>query len=123
FSLIAIGIYKYAAGTAAGVDIPVPAHAGSRPVTTFLLLTAFANGCTAMTGVEAVSDGVPAFRPPESKNAAATLVTMAVLAISMFLGITFLAHAYAVMPTSSESGMSQLARAAFGSGTITYYLV
>src|SRR5947208_16094344 len=88
-----------------------------------LLLTAFANGCTARTGVEAVCDGVPAFRPPESKNAAATLVTMAILAITMFLGITFLAHAYRVMPSSSESGVSQLARAVFGPRTVSYYLV
>ena len=75
-----------------------------------------------MTGVEAVSDGVPAFRPPEAKNAAATLVTMAVLAIAMFLGITFLAHAYQVIPTPAESGVSQLGRAVFGRGPI-YYLV
>ncbi|PYR55911.1 MAG: amino acid permease, partial [Acidobacteria bacterium] len=92
-------------------------------LTTFLLLTAFANGCTAMTGVEAVSDGVPAFRPPESKNAAATLVTMAALGVSMFLGITFLAHVYRVMPTGTESGVSQLARAIFGNRTILYYMV
>ena len=82
-----------------------------QPLTLFLLLTAFANGCTAMTGVEAVSNGVPAFRPPESKNAAATLVTMAVLAITMFLGITLLAHAYHVMPSEHETVVSQLARA------------
>ena len=87
-------------------------------MTMFLLLTAFANGCTAMTGVEAVSNGVPAFRPPESKNAAATLVAMAVLAISMFLGITFLAHQYLVMPTAAESGISQLGRGIFGDRTI-----
>ena len=58
--------------------IIVTLAAGTRPLTTFLILTAFANGCTAMTGVEAVSDGVPSFKKPESKNAAATLVTMAV---------------------------------------------
>jgi Amino acid permease len=90
-------------------------------LTTFLLLTAFANGCTAMTGVEAVSNGVPAFRPPESKNASATLIAMAVLAISMFVGITILAHAYGVIPTTAESGVSQLGRAIFGGGTWAYY--
>jgi hypothetical protein len=88
----------------------------------FLLLTAFANGCTAMTGVEAVSNGVPAFRPPESKNASATLVAMAVLAIGMFVGITVLAHAYQVIPSPSESGVSQLGRAIFGRG-VAYYLI
>src|SRR5437879_1648949 len=120
FILIAVGLYHYVTGTITPIaEIP---HLTSRPLTTFLLLTAFANGCTAMTGVEAVSDGVPAFRPPEAKNAAATLVTMAALAIVMFLGITFLAHAYHVIPTDSESGVSQLARTVFGSGVI-YYLV
>ena len=123
FTLIAIGLYHYATGTMTPMSLPVPDHVATKPLTTLLLLTAFANGCTAMTGVEAVSDGVPAFRPPEAKNAAATLVTMAVLAIAMFLGITFLAHAYQVMPTESESGLSQIARGTFGSGTILYYLV
>src|SRR5215218_7772481 len=78
------------------VDLSVlPARHGDA-LATFAILTAFSNGCTAMTGVEAVSNGVPAFRPPESRNAAATLVAMAVLAITMFLGITLLAHAYGV---------------------------
>ena len=122
FLLIVLGLYHYATGTLTPVSAPVPEHVGTKPLTTLLLLTAFANGCTAMTGVEAVSDGVPAFQPPESKNAAGTLVTMAVLAIAMFLGITFLAHAYQVMPTEQESGVSQLGRAIVGGG-IVYYLV
>ena len=85
-------------------------------LTLFLLLTAFSNGCTAMTGVEAVSNGVPAFRPPESRNAAATLVAMAALAITMFLGITLLAHAYGLVPTDSETVVSQVARATSAAG-------
>jgi len=123
FILIAVGLYRYAYGTVSPLVVPRPANGSTRPISMLLLLTAFANGCTAMTGVEAVSDGVPAFRPPESKNAAATLITMAVLAITMFLGITFLAHAYQVMPSEKESGVSQLGRAIFGSGTVIYYLV
>ena len=122
FLLIGLGLYHYVTGTLIPVNAPLPDNAGTKPLTTLLLLTAFANGCTAMTGVEAVSDGVPAFEPPESKNAAATLVTMAVLAIAMFIGITFLAHAYQVMPTEQESGVSQLGHAIFGGGII-YYLV
>ena len=122
-ALIAMGMYHYLTGTVMPVDEPVPASAGQQPLTTFLLLTAFANGCTAMTGVEAVSNGVPAFRPPESKNAASTLVSMAVLAIVMFTGITFLAHAYQVIPNAAESGVSQLGRAILGAGTVPYYLV
>jgi amino acid transporter len=123
FILIAVGLYRYAHGSVSALVVPLPANGSTRPISMLLLLTAFANGCTAMTGVEAVSDGVPAFRPPESKNAAATLITMAVLAIAMFLGITFLAHAYQVMPSEKESGVSQLGRAIFGSGTVIYYLV
>jgi amino acid transporter len=123
FSLIAAGLFRYLTGTAAPVEVELPQHAGTQPLTTFLLLTAFANGCTAMTGVEAVSDGVPAFRPPEAKNAAATLVAMAMLAIGMFIGITFLGHAFQVVPSEAESGVSQLARAIFGSRTVLYYLV
>ena len=122
FTLIAVGLYRYFTGALVPVEHVAEAGRVTRPLTTFLLLTAFANGCTAMTGVEAVSDGVPAFRPPEAKNAAATLVTMAVLAIAMFLGITFLAHAYQVIPTDAESGVSQLGRAVFGKGVL-YYLV
>jgi amino acid transporter len=119
--LLAAGVYRYLTGSVAPVDTALPPEAGHAPLTTFLLLTAFANGCTAMTGVEAVSNGVPAFRPPESKNASATLIAMAVLAISMFVGITILAHAYGVIPTTAESGVSQLGRAIFGGGTWAYY--
>jgi amino acid transporter len=121
--LIAVGTYQYLTGTVVAVEAPPPLEAGHAPLTTFLLLTAFANGCTAMTGVEAVSNGVPAFRPPESKNAAATLTTMAILAIVMFTGITFLAHAYGVVPSTAESGVSQMGRAIFGDRTIAYYLI
>jgi amino acid transporter len=121
--LLAAGLYSYVTGRIAPVDAPLPPEAGHRPLTTFLLLTAFANGCTAMTGVEAVSNGVPAFRPPEAKNAAATLITMAILATAMFVGITILAHAYQVIPTLTESGVSQLGRAIFGGKTFLYYLL
>ena len=121
-ALLAVGLYKYATGGIVAVPVVLPPGAGSSKLTIFLLLTAFANGCTAMTGVEAVSNGVPAFRPPEAKNASATLVAMAVLAIGMFIGITVLARAYGVVPTAAESGVSQLGRAIFGSGVI-YYVI
>jgi amino acid transporter len=120
--LLAVGLFKYFTGAVVPVQAPIPPEAGSRTLTTFLLLTAFANGCTAMTGVEAVSNGVPAFRPPESKNASATLVAMATIAIVMFIGITVLARAYGVIPSTAESGVSQLGRAIFGRNII-YYLI
>jgi len=122
-SLILAGLYHYFTGVIVPVEAPLPANAGQHPVTTLLLLTAFANGCTAMTGVEAVSNGVPAFRPPEAKNASATLIAMASLAIVMFVGITMLAHAYKVVPNAAESGISQLGRAIFGGPNIFYYLL
>jgi amino acid transporter len=120
--LLLAGFYRYLTGSIVPVEAKLPPNAGHSPLTTFLLLTAFANGCTAMTGVEAVSNGVPAFRPPEAKNASATLITMATLAIAMFVGITVLAHVYKVVPAPSESGISQLGRAIFGTN-ILYYLV
>ena len=98
-------------------------HAGTTTLTAFLVLRAFANGCTAMTGVEAVSNGVPAFRPPEAKNAAATLLAMAGLAVTLFVGITLLAQAYHVMPREDETVVSQLARSIFGGRGVPYYLV
>jgi amino acid transporter len=121
--LLAAGLYRYLTLAIVPVEVPLPPNAGHEPLTTFLLLTAFANGCTAMTGVEAVSNGVPAFRPPEAKNASATLITMATLAIVMFVGITFLAHAYKVVPNATESGISQLGRAIFGGPNVLYYLL
>jgi len=122
--MLAVGAWRYFFG---GIT-PVPATelstgvSGTGVLTTFALLTAFSNGCTAMTGVEAVSNGVPAFKPPESRNAAATLVTMATLAITMFMGITLLAHAYGVIPNDAETVVSQVARVTFGGG-VAYYAV
>ena len=121
--LLGAGLYRYLTGGIVPVNAALPANAGQHPLSLFLLLTAFANGCTAMTGVEAVSNGVPAFRPPEAKNAAGTLVAMATLAIAMFVGITVLAHAYQVVPNSAESGISQLGRAIFGGPNVFYYLL
>jgi amino acid transporter len=120
--LLAMGAWRALTGTL--VPMPVepavqPGHVGA--LTTFALLTAFSNGCTAMTGVEAVSNGVPAFRPPESRNAATTLVAMAALSIVMFSGITLLAHAYGIVPNETETVVSQLARGTFGGRGLPYY--
>jgi amino acid transporter len=124
--LTLIGIGAWRAMTGAVVPVPTPAAPlgpTGQPLALFLLLTAFSNGCTAMTGVEAVSNGVPAFRPPEPKNAAATMLMMAVLSITMFLGITLLAQVYHVLPSEQETVVSQLARGVFGGRGAPYYLV
>jgi amino acid transporter len=121
--LIAVGVIRFLTGTVVPVAPAAPVASSGAPLTLFLLLTAFSNGCTAMTGVEAVSNGVPAFEPPESKNAASTMLMMAGLAITMFVGITALSHAYQVVPTDQETVVSQLARGVFGSRGLAYYAV
>jgi amino acid transporter len=124
--LIGLGVWRVLAGDvqplARSLE-PSSADRAQGALPLFLLLTAFSNGCTAMTGVEAVSNGVPAFKPPESKNAAATMLMMAVLSITMFLGITLLAQSYHIMPSETETVVSQLARGVFGSRGSLYYAV
>jgi amino acid transporter len=122
-ALIAVGVWRALSGAVHPIEVPAPIEPLGQPLTLFLLLTAFSNGCTAMTGVEAVSNGVPAFKPPESTNAAATMLMMAILSITMFLGITLLAHAYHVVPSEQETIVSQIARGVFGGRGVAYYLV
>lgn len=101
---------------------PQGLEAGVEPLTLFLILRAFASGCAALTGIEAVSDGVPAFRRPEAQNARAVLAVLGLILIVLFLGITFFAHAFALVPIEGETLNSQLARRLFGL-TLPYYLV
>ena len=122
-TVLAVGAWRAATGTIAPVVAADPIQSIGGPLTLFLVLTAFSNGCTAMTGVEAVSNGVPAFKPPEARNAAATMVMMACLAITMFTGVTLLAHAYQVVPSESETVVSQIARGVFGGRGTPYFLV
>ena len=89
----------------------------------FLLLRAFASGCTAMTGIEAISNGIPAFEKPEAKNAAATLLMMALILLSMFLGITVLSTTFHIAPREQETILSQLGRAVFGARNIPYFVL
>lgn len=121
--MLGVGVWTYLTGGAAPAPPAAPEGSQVGLLTTFVLLTAFSNGCTAMTGVEAVSNGVPAFRPPESRNAAATLVAMAGLSVVMFLGITMLAHVYAIVPSDTETVVSQIARVSFGGRGVLYFIV
>ncbi len=120
-ALIGIGLIEFFARTG-----PLLSTVSSRPaagaLTWFLVLRAFASGCTALTGVEAISNGVQAFQPPEAKNASRTLMWMAVILASLFVGITFLANHYGVTPNEGETVVSQLARGIFGGG-VFYYLI
>lgn len=89
---------------------------------TWILLRAFAAGCTALTGIEAISDGVQAFKPPEAPNAAKTLVTMAISAMSLFIGISFLSTHLHLIPNESESILSQMTRQITGGGFMYYWV-
>lgn len=100
---------------------PEVAHpASAEAIGLWLIFRAFAAGCTALTGVEAISDGVPAFKSPEWKNASATLTWMVGLLTTMFLGITWLAFAHGALPNEQthETVVSQIARVTFGVGPI-----
>jgi amino acid transporter len=99
-----------------------PHGPGLEGVGLFLILRAFASGCAALTGVEAVSDGVPAFKPPEAYNARVVLAALGVILIALFLGITFLAYDFGIAPRENETVVSQLARRIFGNGFLYYEL-
>jgi amino acid transporter len=111
--------------TAVSSGLEIEAELGA--VTLFLILRAFASGSTALTGVEAVANGVQAFRPPKAQNAASTLAIMGVISITMFLGISTLAQLFDVRiseATMDEYGtvLSQIGRAAFDGGPAFYFL-
>src|SRR5438093_10189542 len=98
---------------------PVPAVEG---LTLFLLLRAFSSGCTALTGIEAISNGVPAFRDPVSKNAATTMTWMAMMLAGLFLGLSILASVYGLVPREQETLISQIARISLGGGVLYYFM-
>ncbi|MFO1463696.1 MAG: APC family permease [bacterium] len=120
--LILVGFYRYFFG--APIEIHEPTHYPpvSHALTYFLILRAFSSGCAALTGVEAISNGVPAFKAPESRNANITLVWMGVILLSLFLGITELARFFHVLPKGEETVVSQIARMVFNDGPF-YYLI
>jgi amino acid transporter len=139
YLMLAVGFAKVAFGAgitaeSAHYELREVAHTGGA-LTVFLVLRAFASGCTALTGVEAVSNGVPGFEEPKSRNAAMTLVLMALLAVTMFAGITALAlfaHVHMAEDTTALVGfpagaaqptaLSQIAAATFGQGVLFYVL-
>jgi amino acid transporter len=121
-AIVAVGIVRIVSGTATPVASQPEAIApGTDALTLFVLLKAFAGGSVALTGVEAIANGVPAFKPPESKNAGNTMITMALLLGVIFIGITVIAHAFAIVPSLDNSGgptvVALVARTAFGDGS------
>jgi hypothetical protein len=91
-------------------------------LTWFLVLRAFSSGCTAMTGTEAISNGIPAFRAPESRNASITLGVMAVILGTIFVGVTVLSSKLGILPSETETVVSQIGRRLFGTG-LMYYMI
>ena len=97
---------------------------GLSKITPFLILHAFASGTTALTGVEAISNGITAFKEPRSKNAGITLIWMSLILGTLFLSISYLAKEIGVIPSESETVISQLARTIFaGRGTLYLMLI
>jgi amino acid transporter len=125
-SLVVVGLVELATGHAHRAAVPHELPLGTGAITLFVLLRAFSSGSTALTGVEAIANGVNAFRHPQGKNAAKTLGILGVIAIGLFLGVSYLAVHLHARPSSTDSVVSQIARAVFPSGSIggfMYYVV
>lgn len=118
--LIGTGFFRLTTGSLVA-DAPL-LHETYPELPLFLLLRAFASGCAALTGIEAISNGVPAFRKPEWKNAQITLFWMAAILATFFLSITALAHLFKITPQETETIISLLARRVFNGGPL-YFLV
>jgi amino acid transporter len=124
FLTLGAGFVRYFTGSLGVVEgVEVIHHSVLEPLTLFLILRAFSSGCAALTGIEAISNGITAFKQPRSHNAAITLVWMSSILITLFLGITFLAHQIEAQPSHVETIISQLGRTIFGDGSILYYMV
>jgi amino acid transporter len=119
--MLVVGLVRLALGhdLTAG-EAPDAVEAGAEALTALLLLRAFASGCAALTGIEAIADGVPSFKPPEANNAATTLAWMAVILSLFFLGTTVLATELDVHPSESRTVISQIAETVFGGGVLYY---
>jgi amino acid transporter len=113
FLMVGTGVGQCATGGCHQAVAPEPIAAGAGTVGLFVLLQAFASGAAALTGVEAISNGVNAFRPPPGRNAARTLLAMGLIAITLFVGVSYLAVHMHAHPSNSVSVISEIARAAF----------
>ncbi|HZP90508.1 MAG TPA: APC family permease, partial [Actinomycetota bacterium] len=123
-TMVATGLVRCIGGCPLAEPVPPAADLArvAGPVGLFIVLRAFSSGSTALTGVEAISNGVPAFRRPQARNAAETLAIMGAIAITMFLGISFLASRMHVTVSDQRSVVAQVAHTTFGGG-IGFYLV
>jgi amino acid transporter len=126
--MVGIGVYHIVSGQVVPLeqdpDLLVPP--GTEAIGLVLLLRAFAGGSVALTGVEAIANGVPAFKPPESKNAANTMIAMAALLATLFIGITVIAESYGIQPENLDAGgettVALVATTSFGADTPLFIL-
>ena len=127
FVAVGTGLFRLFVTSTLGIVIDPPELEmleGASTITPFLILHAFASGTTALTGVEAISNGITAFKEPRSKNAGVTLIWMSLILGALFLGISYLAKEVGVVPSESETVISQLARTIFaGRGTLYLMLI
>jgi amino acid transporter len=118
--MIAVGLWQLANGI-----VPQKApiiHESYPAIPIFLLLRAFSSGCSALTGIEAISNGIPIFKEPSQRNAKITMMWMSGILGVLFLGITFLAHVFGIVPKEGETAVSLLSHTIFGDGFF-YYVV
>jgi len=121
FTMLGVGLYHQVTGTIPANQLIAIPEVGKEPFSLFLILRAFSQGCTALTGVEAISNGVPAFKKPEWKNARITMIYMGSILGLMFLGITYLANVYHIAPDpkGEQTVISQLSQQIFqGNGPL-----
>ena len=125
FSMIATGIIKYSLGMVTPAEQAVMAANSTELATdamVILILKAFASGCTALTGVEAVSNGVPNFKEPAPKHAKKVLLAMASFVCVIFFGVSLLITLYKIVPSDDATAVSLLAAAVFGKGSAMFYV-
>jgi amino acid transporter len=122
FLVVIVGFIRYFNGTLGQVVDPPPVELlhSTQAVSLFLILRAFANGTTALTGVECISNGVTAFKEPRSHNAGLTMIWMSTILGILFLGITFLLGEIGAVPSEAETVISQLARTVYGNRGLLY---
>ena len=125
--IVASGLFHIATGTATPLPHQTQAvKLGTESLGVLLILRAFASGSVALTGVEAIANGVPAFKPPEARNAGNTMLAMALLLGTIFIGITIIARVYDIVPSVALSGgptvIALVAQTAFGTGSPLFYL-
>jgi amino acid transporter len=121
-ALLGVGFVRYIWSGAPAPSAPETAVVPLMPLGAFLVLRAFSSGAVALTGIEAVADGVTAFKPPEVRNARVVLAVLGAIMVTLFVGTTVLADLYDVVPRDEETVVSQLSWQIFGGGPLYYYV-